>query len=141
MALLDSITMIAESGFADSPPRDNAIVIAHRGASGYLPEHTLAAYAMAILQGADFIEPDLVMTRDGHLIARHDNVLDRTTDVAQRPGFAARATTKRVDGAAMSGWFSEDSPWRKFRPCALWSAFPRCGPPIAASMASSLFPP
>lgn len=60
--------MIAESGSANCPPRDRAIVIAHRGASGYLPEHTLAAYATAILQGADFIEPDLVMTRDGHLI-------------------------------------------------------------------------
>ncbi len=88
--------MIGESGSANSPPREPAIVIAHRGASGYLPEHTLAAYATAILQGADFIEPDLVMTRDGHLIARHDNVLNRTTDVAQRPAFAARRTTKRV---------------------------------------------
>ena len=108
MALLDSITMIAESGSANSPPRDPAIVIAHRGASGYLPEHTLAAYATAILQGADFIEPDLVMTRDGHLIVRHDNVLDRTTDVAQRPAFAARRTTRQIDGTAITGWFSED---------------------------------
>lgn len=84
------------------------IVIAHRGASGYIPEHTLAAYAMAILQGTDYIEPDLVMTRDGQLIARHDNQLDLTTDVAQRPEFAARRTTKHVDGEAMTGWFSED---------------------------------
>ncbi|MGH8728369.1 MAG: glycerophosphodiester phosphodiesterase family protein, partial [Burkholderiales bacterium] len=84
------------------------IVIAHRGASGYLPEHTLAAYAIAILQGADFIEPDLVMTKDGHLIARHDNVLDLTTDVASRPEFSARKTSKMVDGVAIEGWFSED---------------------------------
>jgi glycerophosphoryl diester phosphodiesterase len=84
------------------------IVIAHRGASGYLPEHTLAAYAIAILQGADFIEPDLVMTRDGHLIARHDNRLDLTTDVATHAAFASRHTTKTVDGITMSGWFSED---------------------------------
>lgn len=84
------------------------IVIAHRGASGYLPEHTLAAYAVAIQQGADFIEPDLVMTRDGHLIARHDNLLDLTTDVAQRPEFAGRRTTRTVDGVSVTGWFSED---------------------------------
>lgn len=84
------------------------IVIAHRGASGYLPEHTLAAYALAVFQGADFIEPDLVMTRDGHLIARHDNVLDRTTNIASLPEFAARRTTKTVDGARVEGWFSED---------------------------------
>jgi len=84
------------------------IVIAHRGASGYLPEHTLAAYSVAILQGADFIEPDLVMTRDGHLIARHDNRLDLTTDVASRPEYAARRTTKTVDGITATGWFSED---------------------------------
>lgn len=84
------------------------IVIAHRGASGYLPEHTLAGYAVATLQGADFIEPDLVMTRDGELIARHDNRLDLTTDIASRSEFASRRCTKEVDGIAVSGWFSED---------------------------------
>jgi glycerophosphoryl diester phosphodiesterase len=84
------------------------IVIAHRGASGYLPEHTLAAYSVAILQGADFIEPDLVMTRDGELIARHDNRLDLTTDIAARPEFARRRGTKEVDGVSVTGWFSED---------------------------------
>lgn len=84
------------------------VVIAHRGASGYLPEHTLAAYAVAMLQGADFIEPDLVPTRDGHLVARHDNVLDLTTDVAAWPEFSDRRTTKTVDGAPHTGWFSED---------------------------------
>jgi glycerophosphoryl diester phosphodiesterase len=88
--------------------RSRPIVIAHRGASGYLPEHTLAGYAVAMLQGADFIEPDLVMTKDGHLIARHDNALNLTTDVAQRPEFAERRTEKTVDGITTSGWFSED---------------------------------
>ncbi|TXF13773.1 glycerophosphodiester phosphodiesterase [Pelomicrobium methylotrophicum] len=87
---------------------EKPLVIAHRGASGYLPEHTLAAYAVAIFQGADFIEPDLVMTKDGHLIARHENVLDLTTDVASHPEFAGRRTTKGVDGVAVTGWFSED---------------------------------
>jgi len=87
---------------------DDLIVIAHRGASGYRPEHTLAAYRLAIRQGADFIEPDLVATRDGHLIARHENELSGTTDVADHPEFAARRTTKFIDSVATNGWFSED---------------------------------
>ena len=90
-------------------PFDRPIVIGHRGAAGYAPEHTLPSYLIAIEQGADFIEPDLVMTRDGHLIARHDNVLDLTTDVASRPEFADRKTTRVVDGVTVSGsWLSED---------------------------------
>lgn len=84
------------------------IVIAHRGASGSMPEHTLAAYAISMLQRTDFVEIDLVMTKDGHLIARHDNVLDLTTDVSRRPEFAGRKTTKTVDGVEVTGWFSED---------------------------------
>ncbi len=91
------------------------IVIGHRGASGYVPEHTLAAYSIAILQGADFIEPDLVMTKDGELVARHDNVLDLTTDVARRPEFGARKTTKIVDGVSITGWFSEDFTLREIK--------------------------
>ncbi len=84
------------------------IVIAHRGASGYRPEHTLAAYELAIEQGADFIEPDLVPTADGVLIARHENELSGSTDVASRPEFAGRRATKRIDGVEVAGWFSED---------------------------------
>ena len=84
------------------------IVIAHRGASGYRPEHTLEAYRLAIRQGADFVEPDLVATRDGVLVARHDNELSTTTDVAAHPEFAARRATKTVDGTPVTGWFSED---------------------------------
>ncbi len=84
------------------------IVIGHRGASGYVPEHTLASYFLAIQYGADCIEPDLVMTRDGVLIARHENELSGTTDVAAQPQFASRQTTRSVDGTAVSGWFSED---------------------------------
>lgn len=83
-------------------------VIAHRGASALRPEHTLEAYARAIEDGADFIEPDLVMTRDGALVARHENRLDDSTDVASHPQFADRRTTRRVDGVARTGWFSED---------------------------------
>lgn len=84
------------------------IVIAHRGASGYRPEHTLASYELAISMGADFIEPDLVSTKDGVLIARHENAISETTDVASHPEFAARKTTRRIDGHEVAGWFSED---------------------------------
>ncbi len=83
-------------------------MIAHRGASGYRPEHTLAAYELAIAQGADFLEPDLVATGDGVLIARHENEISGTTDVAARPEFAGRRRTKEIDGAEVTGWFSED---------------------------------
>lgn len=88
--------------------RRGPIVIAHRGASGYRPEHTLEAYRLAIRQGADFIEPDLVVTRDGVLVARHENEISDTTDVAAHPGFAHRRTTKTIDGNLITGWFTED---------------------------------
>jgi glycerophosphoryl diester phosphodiesterase len=84
------------------------IVIAHRGASGERPEHTLAAYDLAIDQGADFIEPDLVSTRDGVLVARHENEISETTDVASHPEFADRKRTKTIDGQSLTGWFTED---------------------------------
>lgn len=82
------------------------LVIGHRGACGYRPEHTLASYELAIEMGADFIEPDLVSTKDGVLIARHENELSLTTDVAAK--FPERRTKKTVDGKAVEGWFSED---------------------------------
>lgn len=84
------------------------IVIAHRGASGERPEHTLGSYERAIDQGADFIEPDLVSTKDGVLVARHENEISETTDVAAHPEFADRKTTKTIDGQSLTGWFTED---------------------------------
>ncbi|MXO55081.1 glycerophosphodiester phosphodiesterase [Erythrobacter pelagi] len=84
------------------------LVIAHRGASGERPEHTLAAYERAIDQGADYIEPDLVATKDLVLVARHENELSGTTDVASREEFADRRRTKEVDGQRVAGWFAED---------------------------------
>lgn len=84
------------------------VVIAHRGASGERPEHTLESYRVAIEEGADYIEPDLVMTRDGVLIARHENEIGGTTDVAEHPGFAARRRTQIIDGESFTGWFTED---------------------------------
>lgn len=84
------------------------LVIAHRGASGYLPEHTLEAYGLGIEQGADIIEPDLVATRDGHLVARHEPNITATTDVASRPEFADRRRSYVVDGRVEDGWFTID---------------------------------
>jgi glycerophosphoryl diester phosphodiesterase len=84
------------------------LVIGHRGASGYRPEHTLASYELAARMGADFIEPDLVSTRDHVLVARHENEISGTTDVASRPEFAGRKATKVVDGTTLTGWFTED---------------------------------
>ena len=87
---------------------DRPLVFAHRGASGYLPEHTLEAYKLGIEMGADFIEPDLVCTKDGVLIARHEPMLSGTTDVADRPEFASRKRTRKVDGVDTTDWFAGD---------------------------------
>ncbi len=99
-------------GVADAQPPGGTpptpIVIAHRGASAVRPEHTLASYTQAIRAGADFIEPDLVSTRDHVLVARHENEISGTTDVADHPEFAARQATKIIDGASVTGWFTED---------------------------------
>jgi glycerophosphoryl diester phosphodiesterase len=84
------------------------LVIGHRGASGYRPEHTLASYRLAIDMGADYIEPDLVSTRDHVLVARHENEIGGTTDVADHPEFASRRTTKTIEGIEVTGWFTED---------------------------------
>jgi glycerophosphoryl diester phosphodiesterase len=84
------------------------IVIAHRGASGYRPEHTLASYRLGIALGADYVEPDLVSTKDGVLVARHEADLTETTDVAEHPEWASRLTTKEIDGKSVTGWFVED---------------------------------
>jgi glycerophosphoryl diester phosphodiesterase len=84
------------------------IIIAHRGASGYLPEHTIAAYTKAIELGADFIEPDLVMTLDGALVVRHEPMLSGTTNIADIPAFSSRKTTKNIDGAMVEDWFVSD---------------------------------
>lgn len=98
------IAMMAAAALSVSQP----LVIAHRGASGERPEHTLASYIRAIEEGADFIEPDLVMTKDRVLVARHENEISGTTDVADHPEFAARKATKVIDGQSFTGWFTED---------------------------------
>ena len=97
------------------PNAQTPIVIAHRGASGYRPEHTLEAYRLAIELGADFVEPDLVATRDGVLVCRHENEIGGTTDVAAHPEFAARRATKTIDGEPVTGWFTEDFTFAELR--------------------------
>jgi glycerophosphoryl diester phosphodiesterase len=111
-ALLASTSLFAASVVAaqPTPTLDGkpALVVGHRGASGYLPEHTLEAYRRAIELGADFIEPDLVVTKDGVLVARHEPIIGDTTDVADRPEFAGRKTTRRIDGVETTNWFVSD---------------------------------
>src|SRR4029453_10498637 len=84
------------------------LIIGHRGASGYRPEHTLASYRLAIAMGADYIEPDLVSTRDHVLVARHEPEISTTTDVPDPPEFADRRATKILDGVELTGWWTED---------------------------------
>src|SRR6266508_2306730 len=118
VAALLALALVPSAAAGASSEKDRAasrgkkralpLVLAHRGASGYRPEHTLAAYELAIEMGADFIEPDLVITRDGVLIARHEHEMSATTDVARRPEFAGWKVTKRVAGKDVTGWFAED---------------------------------
>lgn len=103
---------------------NNPLVIGHRGASGYLPEHTLESYALAIRLGADYVEPDLVATKDGHLIARHEPNITNTTDVASHPEFADRKTTKKVDGFDETGWFASDFTLKEIKTLGALQTFP-----------------
>ncbi|MGA5898157.1 glycerophosphodiester phosphodiesterase family protein [Streptomyces venetus] len=93
---------------AAEPRGGGPVVIGHRGAAGWRPEHTAASYTYAVQTGADWIEPDLVPTKDHVLVVRHENEISQTTDVARHPEFAGRRTTKTVDGRAVTGWFTED---------------------------------
>jgi glycerophosphoryl diester phosphodiesterase len=93
------------------PPRP--LIIGHRGAPGYRPEHTRSSYELALALGADAVEPDIVATKDGVLVLRHENEISGTTDVASRPEFSSRRTTKDVDGSELTGWFTEDFTWRE----------------------------
>ncbi len=103
-------------------------IIAHRGASGERPEHTLAAYQLAIDQGADFIEPDLVLTKDGVLVARHENEISDTTDVSRHPEFADRKTSKTIDGVRTTGWFTEDFTLAELKTLRAKERLPRLRP-------------
>ncbi|MCT2586006.1 glycerophosphodiester phosphodiesterase [Actinophytocola gossypii] len=110
LTLVGAAPASADRPATDRPSvhHDDFLVVGHRGASGYRPEHTLASYELAARMGADYIEPDLVTTKDGVLVARHEPEIGGTTDVADHPEFADRKTTKNLDGQAVTGWFTED---------------------------------
>lgn len=113
LTCLSAAALVACGGNGDPAPfltlnGAQPLVIGHRGSAGYLPDHTLEGYKLAIQNGANFIEPDLVATKDGELIARHEPNITGTTDVASRPEFASRKTTRLVDGASETGWFATD---------------------------------
>lgn len=116
------------------------LLIAHRGASGERPEHTLLSYQLAIDQGADFIEPDLVPTKDGVLVARHENEISGTTDVGAHPEFAARKTTKTIDGVALTGWFTEDFTLAELRTLRAKERLPQLRPGNTAYDGQALIP-
>ncbi|WP_460445222.1 glycerophosphodiester phosphodiesterase [Angustibacter aerolatus] len=103
------------SGLPAAERRHEPLVIAHRGASGYRPEHTLAAYELAARMGADYLEPDLVSTKDHVLVDRHEPEISGTTDVADHPEFAGRKTTKVIDGVRTTGWFTTDFTLRELK--------------------------
>ncbi|MFD5133597.1 glycerophosphodiester phosphodiesterase family protein [Streptomyces olindensis] len=107
--LLAAAAGTATAATAAAAPRTGGpVVIGHRGAAGWRPEHTAASYTYAVQTGADWIEPDLVPTKDHVLVVRHENEISQTTDVARRPEFGDRRTTKTVDGRSVTGWFTED---------------------------------
>jgi glycerophosphoryl diester phosphodiesterase len=105
---LATMSLVLPAHATERPLAAKVLVLGHRGASALRPEHTLASYAKAIADGADFVEPDLVMTKDGVPVARHENEIGGTTDVASHPEFASRKTTKTIDGHPVTGWFTED---------------------------------
>ena len=124
-----SAASLAMPAFAAS---NRPIVIAHRGASGERPEHTRSAYMLAIEQGCDFIEPDLVVSKDGHLVVRHENEIGGTTDIARRPEFAARKTRKVIDGESLEGWFAEDFTLAELKTLRARERLPQLRPVSAA---------
>ena len=102
----DQINLLIPTSQQHQEPK--IIIIGHRGASALRPEHTLASYQKAIDDGADFIEPDLLPTKDGYLVARHENDITTTTNVSELSQFKDRKTTKVIDGESHTGWFTED---------------------------------
>lgn len=136
-AALAVATLAACGGSDDDHPTlsgDKPLVVGHRGASGYRPEHTLASYQLAIDMGADFIEPDLVATKDGVLVARHEPNITNTTDVSTRAEFADRKTTKTVDGVDEEGWFASDFTLAELQTLYARQTFPERDPSFNAQL-------
>ena len=116
---------------APAPPR-RITVLGHRGASALRPEHTIASYAKAVADGADYIEPDLVVTKDGELVIRHENNIAETTDIAAHPEFAGRRTEKVIDGEKQAGWFTEDFTLAELKTLRAKERLPQLRPTNAA---------
>ncbi|MGN8026421.1 glycerophosphodiester phosphodiesterase family protein [Microbacterium sp. 22242] len=113
-------------------PLGAPLLIGHRGAPGHRPEHTASSYRLAFAMGVDAVEPDVVATRDGVLVIRHENEISATTDVSEHPEFADRRTTKRIDGADLTGWFTEDFTWNELRTLRCRERLPALRPASAA---------
>ena len=113
-------------------PRAHPLVIGHRGAPGYRPEHSRSSYDLALAMGVDAVEPDVVVSRDGVLVVRHENEISGTTDVADRPEFADRRTTKTIDGAELTGWFTEDFTWAELATLRCRERLPKIRPSSAS---------
>lgn len=113
-------------------PAARPLIIGHRGAPGYRPEHTRSSYALALALGVDAVEPDVVVTADGVLVVRHENEIGGTTDVAEHPEFAARRTTKTIDGVEHTGWFTEDFTWDELATLRCRERLPQLRPSSAA---------
>ena len=130
--LLCAATALTVTGRGSAAAPKQLPVFGHRGASALRPEHTLASYAKAIVDGADYVEPDLVVSKDGVLIARHENNIAETTDVARHPEFAARRTEKTVDGVKQLGWFAEDFTLAELKTLRAIERLPQLRPANAA---------
>jgi len=131
--VMGAVAIAAGAGGAlAAPPARKVEIFGHRGASALRPEHTLASYAKAIADGADYIEPDLCITKDGVLVARHENNIVETTDVAQHPEFAGRKTVKMVDGERQEGWFTEDFTLAELKTLRAIERLPQLRPQNAA---------
>jgi glycerophosphoryl diester phosphodiesterase len=113
-------------------PRTTPLVIGHRGAPGYRPEHSRSSYDLALAMGVDAVEPDIVVSQDGVLVVRHENEISGTTDVAARPEFADRRTTKTIDGAELTGWFTEDFTWQELSTLRCRERLPKLRPSSAS---------
>jgi glycerophosphoryl diester phosphodiesterase len=118
--------------YPEAVPRPRPLVIGHRGAPGYRPEHSRSSYDLALAMGVDAVEPDVVVSRDGVLVVRHENEISGTTDVADRREFADRRKTKTVDGAELTGWFTEDFTWDELSTLNCRERLPKLRPSSAS---------
>ncbi len=118
--------------YSENVPSTSPLIIGHRGAPGYRPEHTRSSYELALAMGVDAVEPDVVVTADGVLVVRHENEISGTTDVAEHPEFAARRTQKVIDGERLKGWFTEDFTWAELATLRCRERIPQLRPASAA---------